>query len=224
MNEKDVYLYRLKKLDCFESCSVQIGDKDFYTVQENDIIVDLPQGKKNAIHHILDKLKLNAQNITTKDSNSANKNSKEDSSRSREEGVSSDKVSSDASEEKSENNTVTPESPVKTVDGDDSDYEDEEDSASDAESTASAKSNTSNSSASKTKIIVKKTGTGVTSLQNKLMRKKKYKKQRRKVKKTPKQYKPGERVAVEIIYTFSTIDVMWQVCKVKGLLRIAQQY
>ena len=216
-------MYRLKKLDCFESCSVQIGDKDFYTVQENDIIVDLPQGKKNAIHYIIEKLKLNAENITTKDPNSANKKSKEDSCKSTEEAVSSDKVLSDATEERSENKTVTPVSPVKTVDGDDSDYEDEEDSASDAESTASAKSNTSNSSASKTKIIVKKTGTGVTSLQNKLMRKKKYKKQRRKVKKTPKQYKPGERVAVEIIYTFSTIDVMWQVSKMNYLLRTAQQ-
>ena len=215
-------MYRLKKLDCFESCSVQIGDKDFYTVHENDIIVDLPQGKKNAIHYIIEKLKLNAENITTKDPNSANKKSKEDSCKSTEEAVSSDKVLSDATEERSENKTVSPVSPIKTVDGDDSDYEDEEDSASDAESTASAKSNTSNST-SKTKIIVKKTGTGVTSLQNKLMHKKKYKKQRRKVKKTPKQYKPGERVAVEIIYTFSTIDVMWQVSKMNYLLRTAQQ-
>ena len=199
-------------MDCFESCSVQIGDKDFYTIRENDVILDVPQGKKNALHYALEKNKTNAQNTSTKDLNAINNAANEENSKNADEAVASDKVSPDGSEEKSDTKAQTPESPVKTAEGDDSDYEDEEDSASDAESTASAKSNTSNSSASKTKIIVKKTGVGSSSLQSKLMRKKKYKKQRRKVKKTPKQFKPGDRVAVEIVYTFSTIDVMWQVC------------
>ena len=201
----------MKKLDCFESCSVQIGDKDFYKIRENDVILDVPQGKKNVLHFILEKNKTNAQNTSTKELNAKNSATNEENFKNAAQAMADDKVPLDGSEEKTENKAQTPESPVKAVEGDDSDYEDEEDSASDAESTASAKSNTSNSSASKTKIIVKKTGVGNSSLQNKLMRKKKYKKQRRKVKKAPKQYKPGDQVAVEIIYTFSTIDVMWQV-------------
>ena len=105
----------------------------------------------------------------------------------------------------------------EVVDPDDSDYEDDDADVdddgclSDAGSTASARSNASQSSTSSLNTKKKKAkGPG---LQTRLMKKKKLKKTRarRDSGRHPRELRVGDRVPVEIIYTFSIIEVMWQV-------------
>ena len=226
--------YRMKKLDCFEPCSVQLGDKAFYTILATDVIEMVKvKGGRSLLHYIIKpkgsdhkQEDENTKNAAAGDSQSIehDPNNHSDLQPPTESGGTdqwsaslnidvklSQPTENGLSAEAEINGDIIGESvPVReSADGEDSEYEDEdEDYLSDGGSTASGRSNTSQSSASSAK---KKKSKGP-ALQTKLLKKKRLRKARGKREHTlRKVLQEGARVPVEIIYTFSKIEVMWQV-------------
>lgn len=254
--------FRLRRLDCFEACSVQIGDKGFYILKETDTLQSVSsRGCRSLLRHIRKGLSGPdladgdlAQSMNSKMNICDNKNISlvigvHDVNGGNDPEVAK-KKESDVKNLSHTNSILDPTNPVAglTLDSDKqtanltcsvevngissnqsvndeigilgapknlsdseyaslSDYEEEDGCLSDTGSAASGQS--SPSTAEKKKKGSKK---GV-ALQTKLLKKKKLKRARRKLDEK-KEWVPklGEKIPVEIIYTFSYVEVMWQVC------------
>ncbi|KAL3877586.1 hypothetical protein ACJMK2_035282 [Sinanodonta woodiana] len=194
-------LKRMKMLDCFEHCSVQIGDKVFYTVKETDELCKV-EPRKSLPPDVLQTAAcapLEAKTKSSSKSNSKTKlkvdessetqsNVKNDSCEDVSEGVSED-VSEGVSEDVSQPDEADQYEDIDELDSDD---------------------NVSHSG-TKSPFIQRKTSRrkrGHFSTKN--MKKVKGKKAKKKSKPVDKVIKPGDKVAVEICYTFTTATVVWQ--------------
>lgn len=183
-------------MDCFESCSVQIGDKAFLELSPSDRIETIvPTGKKSLMHFIMQK---NNQLPRTNTSMCAKR--PEDSAVNEPTQLTSD-------EKCIENGVGNNDKAVQTVQDDliDSEEEDDDDD-SDTCSTGSASSTQSTGSQSSMKK--KKSA-----LHARLMKKSKLKRMRKNKNMgvTACSFKAGDCLPVEIICTMSSIEVVWQV-------------
>lgn len=271
------HVHSLKKLDCFESCSVQVGDKAYYTIKNTDLIrvfsghkntdksllhrlltdmETLPEDKGEHTHYDLtiknykneqerpnqaecgNRSEAKISNIPCSDDGKCEKvnnlQGENDKSKFNMDCVSEavqkvelnhvakdtgtkDEVAKDNQIVGKDNHEVAKnnheiakdnhmDEDVEIEDGeDDSEYEDEEGSVSDAGSSCSGHSSTSNTSPSLRRRHKKAT------LPIYLVRRKRQRRTRKPDTGFQQNLKPGDRVAVEVIYTLSLVDVMWQV-------------
>lgn len=49
-----VWFFRLRRLDCFEHCHLQIGDKGYYTIKESDILLHKISPRKHITPDIVE--------------------------------------------------------------------------------------------------------------------------------------------------------------------------
>ncbi len=208
--------FRLKKLDCFEACSIQIGDKAFYRLKSTDIVSSVPaKSSRNLIHQVMHDLDMLPQEAKCVDiiNTEAEENAK-NLQNIPEVGTETDNVDTQDVKVESQNGLVNDDEEAVSMvtdehidaEDEDSDFEDEEDAClSDACSTAS------NASVSSTSSQKKKKSKKGPILQTKLMRKKKLKRAKRREGRRHRELQAGDRIPVEIVYTFSSVEVMWQV-------------
>ena len=236
---------RLQKLHCFESCSVQIGDKGFYALTESDTVQAVPtRAKKSALHYVMKQLHNGG---TTNAKNRLNE------------------LRSHSNMDKPPPTNCHDIAPVDSVDnsgsggdavedtqavgGDDvnkncavavakylqeelacvsCDSEGGDDNDSDSDSSASAKSNSSLPTTKGRKRSGKKKAAVTTAAppmgQGKSHKRKRQKQQQAKKmcgalpRATRQELRPGDQVAVEVLYTFSRVTVMWQVGTITALV------
>ena len=241
------YVCRLQKLHCFESCSVQIGDKGFYALTESDIVQPVPtRAKKSPLHYVMKQLH-NGGAINEKNK---------------------------LNELRSHSNTDKPPptnchniAPVDSIDnsgsggdavedmqaagGDDvkncavavakylqeelacvsCDSEGGDDNDTDSDSSTSAKSNSSlpTTTGGKGRKRSGKKKAAVTTAAPPMGQGKSHKRKRQKQQQAKKmcgalsrasrqELRPGDQVAVEVLYTFSRVTVMWQVGTITALV------
>lgn len=210
----------MRKLDCFEPCSVQLGDKAYYTLRPSDLVVPVKLKKSQSPLDVILGDKGDGASVTEGDEEGSIAAPEqvavtlEDIKKPPLSPTLKDTLPMDVSKQGLVLNGVAEQAQhngqdaVEDGDADDSEYEDEDECFSDTGSSASARSNTSQNSNSSHK---KKKGKG---LQTKLLKKKKLRKARSRYNGgRGREMRPGDRIPVEIIFTFSSIEVMWQVGK-----------
>ena len=233
---------RLRKLHCFESCSVQIGDKGFYTLTKPDCEVKCvpARGKKSVLHYVMKQLHdgetVNGENTLNQLRSYCNAEKSASTN-------CHDTVPVDGVENSGIGGDVV-ENAEATGGGDDvnkncanavakylqeelactsCDSEGADDNDSDSDSSASAKSNSSlptttggkgRKRCGKKKLAVSTaappTGQGK-SLKRKRQKQQQAKKMCGSLPRATKPLRPDDQVAVEVLYTFSRVTVMWQV-------------
>ncbi|KAK3607162.1 hypothetical protein CHS0354_004422 [Potamilus streckersoni] len=178
-------LKRMKMLDCFEHCSVQIGDKVIYTVKETDELSKVKPGK-NLPPDVLQTAACTVIKAKSKSSSKSNIRAKLKVDESLE-------TQSTAYDDFCEDANQSDEADLY----EDIDEYDSDDSLS--------------HSGTKSPFVQRKTSRrkrGHFSTKN--MKKVKGKKAKKKYKPVDKIIKPGDKVAVDICYTFTTATVVWQ--------------
>ena len=198
----------MRKLDCFEFCHLQIGDKAYYTVKDSDAVLHKMSPHKHVTPDIVE--------LTAKD-NVIVIGTKSDTLVVKKRGV--EKI-------EGESNTGTPDKGdnPKTFDKDnsekdsdtekaedesgDDEFEDVEGELSDKEESDREDCDSPVRQSGPTPKTCKKSENYHPSCKKKGSRRKGRK---RNTKKTEREVKPGDKVPVEICYTFSCCDIMWQV-------------
>ena len=234
---------RLKKLDCFEACSVQIGDKAFYTIKNIDVIETVAKSSPSPLHTIMKKSE-NVQDLEADQQKQQEQNAKnsaqsesakgaepsetiQDGSEAAEagpgaNGVEPAKVEAESGAEPSATAAIEsrddsagavngsgPAEVETLVNGVDVDSDNDDSAA--LSDTASTASNISSASASSVSSLKKKGKSGAV-LQTKLMKKKRLRRARKKPSQRSRpEAQAGDRVPVEVMYTSTMVEVMWQV-------------
>ncbi|WAQ97206.1 UBE2O-like protein [Mya arenaria] len=219
-------LKRLRKLDCFGFCHHQIGDKAYYTVKENDTILHKMSPRKHVTPDIIEiKAKENVIVLGTKSDTIIVKqrgveNRASDSANNQSKGNLKDSlVRKDAANEMLDipngdigNGAVEDTEAVQNTNDDganaDDEFEDVEDKGSESEGEESDASSANSSHGSLVPRKRKPHGLSRSMCHGRIKKEKRMKKVKKK--KVEREVKPGDKVAVEIWYTFSTCDVMWQ--------------
>ncbi|WAQ97250.1 UBE2O-like protein [Mya arenaria] len=219
-------LKRLRKLDCFGFCHHQIGDKAYYTVKENDTILHKMSPRKHVTPDIIEiKAKENVIVLGTKSDTIIVKqrgveNRASDSANNKSKGNLKDSlVRKDAANEMLDipngdigNGAVEDTEAVQNTNDDganaDDEFEDVEDEGSESEGEESDASSANSSHGSLVPRKRKPHGLSRSMCHGRIKKEKRMKKVKKK--KVEREVKPGDKVAVEIWYTFSTCDVMWQ--------------
>ncbi|KAL4240344.1 E2/E3 hybrid ubiquitin-protein ligase ube2o [Mactra antiquata] len=207
-------LKRVRRLDCFEYCHTQIGDKGFYVVKENDVVLHNISPRKHITPDILELqakenvivLGTSADGIVVKQRGVSERKA---------ENVSKTVSQEPDNHENQQNGEVSVadsdknEDIVKDIDADDDDgdiaddeFQDVEDDGSDSDSDTASIPSGAGSPAPNRRVRKRPCLHGVHRLKGKRARKKARQRER--------EVKPGNKVPVEIAYTFSTCDVMWQ--------------
>ena len=198
-------------MDCFEPCSVQIGDKAFYTIKSTDKILTVStKGKKTVLHHLLKDDAIseeNSNNMTETDMNAINTAEAEHGDNPSED-VDYSKMNGEASPMETQTELGAGDNPPEANQEEEEEWEDDsEGEGGDSDAGSTASSSHSNSSHKK----AKKGGV----LKTKLLKSKKLKRSRR-TNGGGKMPVAGETIPVEIIFTESRIDVMWQVSQLNN--------
>lgn len=204
----------MRRLDCFEYCHSQIGDKGFYTVKESDTVLHNISPRKHITPDVLELqakenvivLGTSADGIVVKQRGvSERKIESANSQDNNEQDSVTNKESNDATVANSHENNPNDDDGGDVADDEFQDVEDDEsDSGSEGASLPSgAGSPTPNRKVRKRPCL---SGYGIRRMRGKKARKRAHQHDR--------EVKPGLKVPVEIAYTFSKCDVMWQVSNV----------
>ncbi|ELU16979.1 hypothetical protein CAPTEDRAFT_224111 [Capitella teleta] len=193
LNQEDIK--RLKKLDCFKSSSTQIGEKAFYTIRPHDNILAVhPKGKQSLVSYILqsDLLQCKEQQM-----NMRNQLAKEE-----------DEEEGEEEEEEREGEGQKEEEAV--VDNEEEEKEEEE--ADDEGDAYSSDSSEGDGGGAKKKRSVRKHHhhAGGSVQTRRLHKKRRQRLNRKRTRVEPHQGRVGETLPVEVIYTASAADIMWQ--------------
>ena len=192
----------MRRLDCFEFCHRQIGDKGYYTIKDTDALVPNLSPRRYATPDILGKIikengvilgaNSNGLVVLRQDSLDSNKSSEI-----------SDKGNCDTASCDGSNIHVNGDTDITNgtefTDKPEG-VEDESDNVSDLSDTDHSQVVTSEHKASTKKSSLMR----IKKKRRAIQAKKKHKKHQL-------EHKPGDTVPVEIFYTFSKCDIMWQV-------------
>lgn len=193
----------MRKLDCFEFCHLQIGDQAYYTVQDSDTILHKMSPRNNVTPDVIElAAKENVIVLGTRPDGFIVKQRGVEK-RVGEKDIS--KINKAQGVEEGKDNCDT-NGKENSDDGDsaDDEYEDVEDEFSDKE-----ESDGESSSHSRHDSPNPRQKKRISSYHK---RKNNTKKGRKgKSRRAEREVKPGERVPVEIWYTFTYCDIMWQV-------------
>ncbi|ESP03792.1 hypothetical protein LOTGIDRAFT_156353 [Lottia gigantea] len=190
-------LKRMSQMDWFYNCSVQIGDRAYYVIQDTDTIETHPP-KKQVVPEIISKLGTKTEGLVkVKTEKKKSKDSK----------GGGDGVNENGNDDNTDDDDYD----------DDDEYEDDDSDESDA---GSVNSGSSQGSASGKK----KKGRKKPSLQLKMLRGRRGRRPRMKFNLPERKLTAGEKVPVEICYTVSKANVMWQDGTVENNMLSAELY
>lgn len=189
----------MQKLDWFHHSSIQIGDKCYYTIKESNVVLNsqpkyhnppnLPNGGDACKNNLVNGFTPNSMK-KAKDGNHVNEST----------------VTPDANDQcvpdVSDNVCVTSIEEIENLE----EYEELEDEEESDKASASGHSNASSSS-----LRRKRAFQHGPALKTRLMKRVRGRKARQKLILPERELKPGEKIPVEVCYTFSLVNVVWQV-------------
>lgn len=196
----------MKKLDWFHHSSIQIGDKAYYIIKDTDIILD-----QQPKHHTRQNVSNGGQACTglTNGFTDARNGSKATGGEEEEDScingteMAAGKDQDEKKPGNSQSKVITNIEEIENLE----EYEElDDDDESDQASATSGHSNASSSS-----LRRKKPAHRGPTLKTQLMKKVRGRKARQKMILPERELKSGEKVPVEVCYTFSRVNVMWQV-------------